>query len=429
MGKELGHIVTFAVSALVMLALLVWFMLIWLRGWFLNSCLIAIVLFAYCSGYLQTLAPVRFIVALFAALLLITLSATKMTLLKSDEKARMFISLAFFAFIFAASLPFVEATETDSLFRYFLLFPLILSVGFFLSRAQAALPAARTYVVISFVMGVLAVLERINGTFFVAGTYANSDRLYRDGSIRSIVFSEHPLVLSVLLLASVPLVAFTLQTWAFRVLVYAVLVGGVVCTNSRGALILLAIWMVLVVARKAKILRPATSWLARLAAVVGVASGFMWMLLGAGPDELSSSRAVDASAEYRTLLYSFAVRSLGEMPWGWGMSSLPEGTYLVSSYFGTLDIAKTVDSELALAVFDFGWLGLFAFTTLVFVQLGARRLSSPFGQAAIIVTMSGFYLALHAWVGLGTIWMLLIGLSLGATSLRGASKKERTFIR
>lgn len=418
---------TFVVSAVVLPGLLVWVIFIWLRGWLFNSCLIALIMFAYCSGYLQTLVPVRFIIALFAALLLVTLSATKISFLKPSEKVGIFTSLGFFVLIFTAFLSFVEAIETDPLFRYTLLFPLILSVGFFVAKAQAALQTARAYVAISSIMGLLSVIERVNGTFFVAGTYASSDRLYRDGSIRSIVFSEHPLVLSVLLLASVPLVASTLKTRAFRVLVYAALVGGIVCTNSRGALILLAIWIIIAAASNAKILRPGASKLARFTAIVGVAAGFLWMLVGSGPDELSSSSAVDASAEYRTSLYSFAARSLLEMPWGWGISSLPEGIYLVSSYFGTLDIAKTVDSELALAVFDFGWLGLIAFTGLIFVQLSARRLSSPFGQAAIIVTLSGFYLALHAWVGLGTVWMLLIGLSLGASSLRGLEKRESSF--
>jgi hypothetical protein len=304
-----------------------------------------------------------------------------------------------------------------------LLFPVVGILGFFLTKSHEHFKLARIYVLVSTIMAVLAMVERGSGSFLVAGAYENSDRLIRDGTIRSIVFSEHPLVLSVLLLAAIPLVNLSLKRPAFRYLVGFVLVGGIVSTNSRGALIILAAWLLLVASSRMGILGRGVSLFVRLAVVSFLAVAFLGMLFGIGSDQISSSSAIDASAEYRTALYAFAAQSLMEAPWGWGIQGLPQGVYLVASYFGTLDIAKTVDSELALAVFDFGWVGLLAVVGLLVNQLGQKNLTSSIGQSGLIITMSGFYLALHAWVGLGTVWMLIIGLTMGAASVSYPTKR------
>ena len=406
--------VIYAVAAIILGA---WVILVWLPGWALNSCIIAIVLVAYSSGYLQTFAPVRLFILFFAFALLGVLLFTRHHFLNGKEKMIISSTLTLLVSVFGVMQAFVDADAMDPLLRYVLVFPLTCVAGFVLAKSNDLFRVAKVYVLVSLLMGALAIFERVSGSFIVAGAYENSGRLIRDGSIRSIVFAEHPLVLSVLLLAAVPLVNLSMQRSTLRTLTYLVLVGGVVATNSRGALIILAAWLVLKAAGKLGILKSGASRLARIGVFVAMLTAFLGMIFGSSADELSSSTAIDASAEYRSSLYSFAVRSLSEMPGGWGLNGLPEGVYFVPSYFGTLDISKTVDSELALAIFDFGWFGLIAFVALMVIQLGARNINSSIGQSGIIVTMSGFYLALHAWVGLGTIWMLMVGLTLGATRM------------
>lgn len=404
----------YAIAAILLSA---WVVLVWLPGWLLTSCALVIVLLAYCSGYIQTVAPVRFLILITAVLLFLVLVATKHSSLTGREAVIIFSLFLISAVIFVIGQAFGDPQSADPLLRYALLFPLIGILGFFLAKSHELEKIARIYVIVSLVMALLAVAERVRGTFLVAGAYENSDRLVRDGTIRSIVFSEHPLVLSVLLLAAIPLVGFSLRRATIRYLICFVLIAGVVSTNSRGALIILAAWLLLIASSKLGILGAGASRLAQITVVSVLAAAFLGMLLVSGSDQLDSSSAIDASAEYRTALYAFATQSLIEKPWGWGIEGLPQGVYLLSSYFGTLDIAKTVDSELALAVFDFGWIGLLAIIGLLIIQLGQRSLISPIGQSGLIITMSGFYLALHAWVGLGTIWVLVIGLTVGASRM------------
>ncbi|HKU25289.1 MAG TPA: hypothetical protein VJQ54_07430 [Candidatus Sulfotelmatobacter sp.] len=360
--------------------------------------------------------PVRVVMLILGLALIIYLLGSKRVTATTREKVLLsgIAALGCVGFVIGQSV--ISGSETDALFRYTLLYPAMLIVGYLISRASKTHLLAHVYVYVSLVMALLAVFERLRGTFLVAGTYDNADRLVRDGALRSIVFSEHPLVLSVLIAASGPFIPLVFRSLGARLAAYSLIIGGILSTNSRGALAILAAWFLVKAATKVKFLTPGAARVAKVLGFVGAGVAFISIVIGEGIDELSSVSAVDASAEYRVALYSFAVRSLIEQPWGWGISGLPEGVYLLPSYFGVLDISKTVDSELALAIFDFGWLGLLGFVGLLFVQFRTRSLSRPIGQAALIISASGLYLALHAWVGLGSVWLLLAGLALGAVS-------------
>ncbi|MCZ9882315.1 O-antigen ligase family protein [Arthrobacter sp. B2a2-09] len=391
-------------------------LVVWLRDWFFRFCAIGIIVVAYGAGYLQLIVPVRVVMLVLVLAMIAYLLGFKGASTNHRERA-LLAGLAILSCVgFGIGQATITASETDALFRYTLLYPAIFIAGYLTSKAGKAHLLSHIYVYISLGMALLAVFERLRGSFLVAGGYENADRLVRDGALRSVVFSEHPLVLSVLIAASVPLVPLMFKSFGARCLTYLVLVGGVLSTNSRGALAILAAWFVIRAAMRINFLTPATARIAKFLAFFGAGVAFISIMIGNGMDELSSASAVDASAEYRAALYSFAIRSLTEQPWGWGISGLPEGVYLLPSYFGVLDISKTVDSELALAMFDFGWVGLCGFVGLFFIQIRARSLSNPLGQAALIITVSGLYLALHAWVGLGSVWILMAGLALGRLS-------------
>ncbi|WP_454811335.1 O-antigen ligase family protein [Paenarthrobacter nitroguajacolicus] len=393
---------------------LAWIVCVWLRGWLLSTCALAVTVLVYTAGFGQTQAPVRVVLLAFLILGLVAVVAEGSANLNSRVKLGVVTVLAVCCLAFFTGQSLTDDIDADPLFRYTLLYPIAGIAGFVLMRAGKGAIFARIYVGISILMGVLATFERLSGKFLVAGTYESAERLVRDGSIRGIVFSEHPLVLSVLLVASIPLISKVIPWQWLCFLAYAVVIAGIAATNSRGAMVLLLVWLVVRLGSKYNSLRVGFSRALKVLLITGAIAVFIALLFGSGGDQLSSSTAVDASAEYRSTLYNFAVQSLFDRPLGWGISGLPEGTYLAPSYFGTLDISKTVDSELALTIFDFGWPGLIAFAAVSWGLLQSPRLASPYGQAALLVTASGLYLALHAWTGLGTLWWLLAGLAFGS---------------
>lgn len=400
----------------------VWVVLIWWNDWLLKSAVVLIVTLNFCAGYAQTLLPVRFLMMGCAILALLhIIGKHRRHLPKRDLQFAISVPMICLL-VFGIGQILAEANELDRLFRYTMLYPMMLVVGYLITKSGHSNLVARITVYISLIMGVIALVERLRGVFFVAGSYANAERLVRDGTIRSIVFAEHPLVLSVLLVAAVPLVQITFESRWVRLVAFGVLAGGVMSTNSRGALTLLIIWFAVSAAFSMRLLSRAAGIFLKGIAFTAAVGGVIALLAGNGSESLASTSSVDASAEYRTSLYVFAARSLIDQPFGWGLSGLPEGLYIATSYFGQLDIAKTVDSELALVVFDFGWLGILGFVYLIFALSKSERLNTPTAQSALLVTASGFYLALHSWAGLGSAWFFLIGVAFGAYShtIRGA---------
>lgn len=403
------------VTLLVAAALaVVWVVLSGWKDWLLNSAILLIVTLAFSAGFVQTLGPVRFVIMLLAALVLLIIVATRREYLSTQLLQVIVLGSAASGLLFGVMQFDAGPQESDALFRYVVLFPLMLAMGYAISGSGLGPRTARLLVYAAIVMGFLAILERLRGSFFVAGGYENAGRLVRDGAIRSIVFAEHPLVLSVLLIAAVPFVQTTFKNRLPCFLAYVLLASGIVATNSRGALTLTVVWFLLTWAFRLGILRHTGARWTKAVGVGAAAAGLLTLLLGTGAENLSSTSAVDASAEYRSSLYYFAAQSMLDQPLGWGLTGLPPGTYVASSYFGPLDIAKTIDSEVALVMFDFGWIGLLGFLYLAYVLTKGQRLKTPFGQSALLVTASGSYLALHAWAGLGSMWFLLIGMAIGS---------------
>lgn len=385
----------------------------WIRGWLLNACILATFVLIYSAGFAQTLFPLRFALLVLLAAALLALIWEGKVRLSRRVKLLCFCFLLACGSVYLIGQAIVDASLNDPLFRYTLLFPMAGLSGFILSRANKQGTVSRIYVLVSMFMGLLAVFERMSGSFLVASSYANAGRLIRDGSIRSIVFAEHPLVLSVLLVCALPFIAKVFPWQWARFSAYASVIAGIISTNSRGALVLIAGWVLIRLVIRFGLLRSGVTRVVKVFIGLVASVAFLGLMLGSGSEQLDSSSALDASAEYRTTLYTFAARSLVEQPFGWGVAGLPEGAYLAASYFGVLDISKTVDSELALTIFDFGWIGLAVFVVIVIGLLKPHRLFSNYGQSALLATASGLYLALHSWVGLGSFWWLIIGLAFG----------------
>ncbi|WP_458781230.1 hypothetical protein [Arthrobacter sp. D3-16] len=402
-------------SDIAMIAVLViasaWSILLFWRNIFEKTIAAALLVLIFGAGFAQTVIPVRFVLALAALTIIVTTTLKYRATLSRKVLRVVSITSTSCLVAYGALQMFVQPEMLDPLFRYTVLFPLMFVAGYVACNLNLGAVLSKLYVLTGLAMAALAVLERVQNSFFLAGNYENAGRLVRDGAIRSIVGAEHPLVLSVLLVAAIPLVQVTFTTLVLRTGAFVLLIAGIVSTNSRGALVLICMWFVITAALKSRIFGRVHTSLLQFFAAASIVVGLIWILTGSGSDSLSSTSAVDASAEYRSSLYLFAAQSLVEQPWGWGLSGLPVGVYVVASYFGSLDIAVTIDSEVALLMFDFGWLGVLGFIVMASFLLRAGRLRSPLGQAALLLSASGFYLALHSWSGLGSAWFLLLGLS------------------
>lgn len=388
----------------------VWALLLWWKDTFLKSAVTTLWAFIFGAGFLETLIPARFALASIALIALASFLIKYRQTLESGTRMIGIAGPVLCILSFGIFQAVVSPDLLDPLFRYTVLFPVMLILGLITGRVDKDKIAARAFVYIAISMAILAIIERLSGSFFVAGSYVDADRLVRDGAIRSIVGAEHPLVLSVLLVTAIPLLQMTFSHRGWRLAMHGFLLAGIFATNSRGALAVAALWLVLSLALKTQLLQRAGSFALRTLAVAAAGTGIIWLVAGTGSESLSSTSAIDASAEYRSALYVFALRTLMEQPFGWGLGGLPEGVYVVASYFGRLDVAATVDSEIALAMFDFGWLGVLGIVGLGYFLLKSNRFQSPTGQSALLISASGFYLALHSWAGLGSAWFLLLGL-------------------
>jgi hypothetical protein len=199
------------------------------------------------------------------------------------------------------------------------------------------------------------------------------------------------------------------QSW--RLGAATLLLLGIYCTQSRGALVAGVAYVV--VRTLADRRRQATPprYLLILCTVLVSAAITVGLLVGPAliGTSVTSSDAAQSSVEYRGVLYALVDESLSTHPFGRGFAGLPHGVYLVPSPAGVLDIADTVDSELVLLVFAHGFigLGLFGLVASLCVDRIVRASDVPNDAFALLVFVS-FFLAIHAWTGVGTLAFILL---------------------
>lgn len=367
----------------------------------------------YASRLLQEYVPVRFVITTLVFVLLVGL-LLNYPRVKGGLFWGLCLGTSAGTMIYVLIGGALEASQQDALFRYVVLYPAAVLAGVALQRSGQSSSARKAYAWTSLLFAAAAIAERLLGTFFVAGTYMNANKLMRDSEIRSIVFSDHPLVLSVLFLVAAPTIWYSGWKSSARVCCLLILAGGVWSTSSRGAIVLSLFWLAMLLATRIGWLSRRSAREAGLLLVTGVSCLVLYAAILGGDSELTSSDNVAASAEYRTSLYAASFESLRLQPFGWGIQGLPEGVFIVNTRSGSLDIANTVDSEFVLASFDFGLLGIMLFMIILVLPLSKQRLLTWEGQAALLATLSGFYLALHAWTGIGFLWLLCFGLAAAA---------------
>tara|TARA_B100000378_G_scaffold142909_1_gene115535 strand:- start:74 stop:745 length:672 start_codon:yes stop_codon:yes gene_type:complete len=196
-----------------------------------------------------------------------------------------------------------------------------------------------------------------------------------------------------------------------RSAIYLVLLAGIAATGSRGPLVLgLLLAVALMSNRLLDSLRRHTRLLVA-GAVLSVA--LIWYLSSAiWTTEILGSTGGDYSSNYRWALYAVLPSVLLAAPLGYGMGQLPPGLWLAQSEaFGVRDLTITLDSELVYSAFTLGWIGVAAVITAFLLGVRAMSNAPTLGLTAAALSVLGFSLALHAWDGLGAIWVLVTGAS------------------
>jgi hypothetical protein len=307
--------------------------------------------------------------------------------------------------------------------RFFLTFPLAFVLGWHLSASSSSIDMfGKMYGILAGVVGAMAVAEVAYGSSFFSRDEAFA-WLVREGGARALLGAEHALVLGVLLAAAPPFIIALYRGWP-RVLLLALSLGGIVATGSRGALVLG------VVAAIACMMPKMAQSIARrrlfIGAAILTALATLWYLASAVWEPATYSRDWSQnSLEYRAAIYSLLPSILHEMPIGAGLGSLPSGEWFIRAPDRVIDVSRSVDSQLVLSGLRLGWVGVFLFLGAIVICVIAARTRLDVGLAGIVVTLSGTFLALDAWDGLGVVWLLIIGSAAGIAARNTAPSGVR----
>jgi hypothetical protein len=386
--------------------------------------LIALVSCLFLSGIGSHWLPMRLVVVLIAlALLFLSASAGWNVTRWLPPAALMFGMLVAIVLLFMAILR-VDAGVQDTVARLFLAFPVVFVVGLVVGRTpRAASTLTRTVVVWALIVGVLSIFERLLGVnAFVA---FNLLPLESQMPGRSSAGAEHPLVLASAILVATPLVLTALRGIG-RIAALAIMGAGIWCTDSQGPLLIFLLFVVYRLIfrnERVSVLRVLVPVTTGLGVAALVAIGFFIDFTGAIITDRDSG-----SALYRVVLYAAALPFLLARPLGWGIEGIPEGAFLVPTVYGNLDLSRTIDSEIVLVITEFGIVGLAMFAVVMVLPWSRATADNlHFVWAATLLAVCGIFLAIHAWIGLGSLWALLLGAALGSGSRppRRASPSSR----
>jgi hypothetical protein len=309
-------------------------------------------------------------------------------------------------FAAAARDPFIALNAQ----RFIILPGLFLCCAYAIHKSKSWLIYVNALVLVGVVATLLALYEQVLRRWLIFQD--STSLLYQrgDGSFRSVVAGEHPLVLGTILAALTALVHVT--SFRFRLVIQIALLAGCVATGSRGPLAL-GLFAVLLTNSK-----PLWNFLkARLAQgrfllyvllIVGIFLIFVVL-----EPVASGSSGYDYSGTYRLAISALIPKIIAAVPFGYLFGEIPLGTWLLDSeLYGVKDLAVTVDSELVLLTFTFGIVGFIAYVAIFRISFLSLFKHGNFGLFLFLLATEGLVLAIHAWDSLGPLFYLSFGLAI-----------------
>ncbi len=292
--------------------------------------------------------------------------------------------------------------------RLFIVTPLFLIIGGLSVKSNTFTKFARVFLVIGTLCALAAVMERILGYSVVGRVDFISTQ--REGSVRAIFLSENVLVFGAILASIIPLVT-SLRT-RLAVPLAVVLVAGSWATGSRGptiaAVIITIIGMIAPLRRSLQYRYRSIRILIFILILV-----ILFLAFSVWTTEVRGATGLEYSFWYRPAIYAFLPLILSARPLGYMLGTVPPGTWLMPTELrGVRDASVSFDSELVYSAFSFGWLGIILFVLAILIATAAIRYDFRIGASALLVSLSGLFLALHAWDSLGPFWYFFLGASI-----------------
>ena len=311
--------------------------------------------------------------------------------------------------------------EADSFFKIFVLGPTCVLLGAHVFSADKGIAFIRAFVSFGLFLAPCALVEWATKSDWLPQT--SHEFAYNDASNRVRLFSEHPLVLGVLLTLLAFMYLFD-ESRKRKLVLYLLVFLAALTTQSSAATALIGLAPILLFVKQRyavslKVIAHRFSLI--LALAVGLVLGFGFFT---NPEAaLITQQGDQASTLYRFVIYAAAWKMLALAPTGFGLLGLPLGLFYVPSAYGDLDLGVSLDSELAVSVAQFGWLGLGSFILLVVLALRNNE-SNLIDLAYVALLSCGMFIALHSWPSLCLLLFLFTGSRYASISGFSFKKKK-----
>lgn len=301
--------------------------------------------------------------------------------------------------------------------QYVALLPMGVLAGWALSRSQYLRGYAQLFVLVALVCATIGVFE-----YATQSTVFGRTALLSTLGGKAIVAADHPLVLGVLIATAIALVRPSGIKHP-RIVALALFVGAF-ATQTTGPSAIAALLLLLVLFPKLEEWLEQRTWIIAVGVIVVVLflaylAFFVW------EPEIIADDLNGYSFQYRTAMYALLPDILVQVPFGYGFAGMPEATwFLPSSLRGIRDLSFTIDSEIVYLVSELGIAGLLAFMAVLGISLRALKDSFHVGVFALVLTVAGFFVALHAFGSLASVWIIAVSLAGFSARLRKRTRSE-----
>ena len=310
------------------------------------------------------------------------------------------------------------ASEFDALYKILLLAPISLVVGFQVMRSGKSSDFYQAFMNQGMLFSALAIVELFTGRNWIPQRTNEFFYVNPEGRIR--VFTEHPLVMAVLLTLVAHLILNSPMNNGKKNLSLLLVFIASLTTQTISAPILIAVLFVMSGITKTFGVSARSNF--RNLRILVATLFFAILLASAALNPFAPLLLVPgdiASALYRFVIYGLMWVILGNYPLGFGALGLPEGLYSIPSVYGDLSLTS-LDSELVYSVAQFGYVGFIPYI-LIFASLYFVTSATQSRTAMVVLLFSSLFASIHSWISLTIIFFFV----LGASASVGASDNSK----
>jgi len=301
-----------------------------------------------------------------------------------------------------------NALEFDPLFKLLIIAPLSLVVGFQATQSAESSNFYKSFMSQGIFFSSLALLEFLTGGDWIPQRI--NEFVYINASGRVRLFTEHPLVLAILLsLLSVLIVNSSMNSLKKNLSILIVFFSSLTTQTVSAPILILLIYAISILSKIFGLTLQANFRAMRLV----LANFFIFALLASATlnpfAPLLLIPGDIASALYRFVIYGLMWVILASHPLGFGALGIPEGLYSIPSVYGDLALTS-LDAELVYSVAQFGYFGFFPYVVM-FGSLYFLRTVTQSRLVLVVILFSSLFASIHSWISLTIAFFFVIGSS------------------